>query len=40
VKQQIGVRVEPEFQALVDKGWTRKIVRQVLEAEEFLKLRN
>jgi probable rRNA maturation factor len=34
VKQQIGVRVEPEFQALVDKSWIRKIVRQVLEAEE------
>jgi len=30
----IGVRVEPEFQALVDKSWIRKIVRQVLEAEE------
>lgn len=34
MKQQIGVRVEPEFQALVDKSWIRKIVRQVLEAEE------
>jgi len=34
VKQQIGVRVEPEFQALVDEGWVRRTVRQVFKAEE------
>jgi probable rRNA maturation factor len=33
VKEQIGIYAEDKFRALVDKGWIRKIVRQVLRAE-------
>jgi probable rRNA maturation factor len=33
VKEQIGIYAEDEFRALVDQGWIKKIVRQVLEAE-------
>jgi probable rRNA maturation factor len=34
VNEQIDIQAEGEFRALVDKGWIRKIVRQVLKAEE------
>lgn len=33
MNEQIDIRAEGEFRALVDKGWVRKIVRQVLKAE-------
>jgi probable rRNA maturation factor len=33
VKDQIGIHIEDEFRASVDRGWVRKIVRQVLKAE-------
>jgi len=34
VNEQVDIRVEPEFRALVDRGCIRKIVRQVLKAEQ------
>jgi probable rRNA maturation factor len=34
MNEQIDIHTEGEFRALVDKGWVRKIVRQVLKAEE------
>ena len=34
MNEQIDIHAEGEFRALVDKGWVRKIVRQVLKAEE------
>jgi probable rRNA maturation factor len=34
VNEQIDIHAEDEFRALVDKAWVRKIVRQVLKAEE------
>ena len=34
MNEQIDIHFEGEFRALVDKGWVRKIVRQVLKAEE------
>ena len=33
MKDHIGIQVEDEFRALVDRGWVRKIVRQLLKAE-------
>jgi len=33
VKEQIGIYAEDKFRALVDKGWAKKIVREVLKAE-------
>jgi len=33
VKEQIGIYAEHKFRALVDEGWVRKIVRQVLKVE-------
>ena len=33
MKQQIDIYAEDEFQVLADKGWVKKIVRQVLKAE-------
>jgi len=33
VKEQIGIYVEDEFRAVVDQGWIKKIVRQVLKSE-------
>jgi probable rRNA maturation factor len=34
VNEQIDIHAEDEFRALVDKRWVRKIVLQVLKAEE------
>ncbi len=34
MNKQIDIHADNEFRALVDKGWIRRIVRQVLEAEE------
>jgi probable rRNA maturation factor len=34
VNEQIDIQAEGEFRVLVDKRWVRKIVRQVLKAEE------
>ena len=34
MNEQIDIRVEPEFRALVHRGCVRKIVRQVLKAEQ------
>jgi len=34
VNEQVDVHAEHEFRALLDKGWVRKIVRQVLKVEE------
>jgi probable rRNA maturation factor len=34
MKEQIGIHVEEKFRGLVDGGWVKKIVRQVLKAEE------
>jgi probable rRNA maturation factor len=34
MNEQIDIHVDDEFRALVDKGRSRKIVRQVLKAEE------
>jgi probable rRNA maturation factor len=33
MKEQIGIHVEEEFRGLVDGGWIKKIVRQVLKTE-------
>jgi probable rRNA maturation factor len=33
MKEQIGIRVEEEFRGMMDGGWVKKIVRQVLKAE-------
>jgi probable rRNA maturation factor len=33
MKEQIGIHVEEKFRELVDGGWVKKIVRQVLKAE-------
>jgi len=33
MKEQIGIHVEEEFRGMVDRGWVKKIVRQVLKAE-------
>jgi len=33
VKEQIGIYAEDKFRALVDEGWVRRIVRQVLKVE-------
>jgi len=33
MKEQIGIHVEEKFQGLVDGGWVKKIVQQVLKAE-------
>ena len=33
MKEQIGIYAEDEFRALVDEGWIKNIVRQVLKAE-------
>ena len=34
MNEQIDIHVDDEFRTLVDRTWVRKIVRQVLEAEE------
>jgi probable rRNA maturation factor len=34
VNEQIDIHAEGQFRSLVDKGWVRKIVRQVLNAQE------
>jgi len=36
VNEQIDIHVNDEFRTLVHKGWVRKIVRQVLKAEEVI----
>jgi len=33
MRRQIGIHVEEEFQGMVDGGWVKKIVQQVLKAE-------
>jgi len=33
MKEQIGIHVEEKFRGLVDGGWVKKIVRQVLKTE-------
>jgi probable rRNA maturation factor len=33
MREQIGIHVEEEFQGVVDRGWVKKMVRQVLKAE-------
>ena len=33
MNEQIDIHAEVEFRALVDKGWVRKIVREILKAE-------
>jgi probable rRNA maturation factor len=34
MKEQIGINVEEEFRGAMDSGWLKRIVRQVLKAEE------
>ena len=34
MNEQIDILVEPEFRALVDRRWVRKIVQQVLKAQQ------
>jgi probable rRNA maturation factor len=34
MKEQIGIHVEEKFRGVVDGGWVKEIVRQVLKAEE------
>ena len=34
MNEQIDINAEDEFRALVDRGWVRKIIRQVLKAEQ------
>jgi len=33
MREQVGIHVEEKFRRLVDGGWVKKIVRQVLKAE-------
>ena len=33
MREQIGIHVEEEFRGVVDGGWVKKIVRQILKAE-------
>jgi probable rRNA maturation factor len=34
MNEQIDIHIDDEFRTLVDRGWVRKIVRQILKAED------